>query len=49
MKKALKFRANIEVQQGQNYIKLEVYGQLGVKLREIKRRITKLTFSKPLN
>ena len=43
-KKALEFRADIEVQQGQNYIKLKVYGQLKVLLKEIKGQRTKLNF-----
>jgi hypothetical protein len=33
----LKFRVDIEVWQGQNNIKLKVYGQLGIQLKEIKR------------
>jgi hypothetical protein len=33
----LKFRVGIEVWQGKNYIKLKVYGQLGIQLKEIKR------------
>jgi len=44
MKKALKFEADIEVWQGQNFIKLEIYGQLGVQLKEIKKQRTKLIF-----
>jgi hypothetical protein len=32
----LKFRADIEIQQGQNCIKSKVWSQLGVKLKEIK-------------
>jgi hypothetical protein len=30
MKKALKFRADVEVQQGQNCIKPKVWGELGM-------------------
>jgi len=44
MKKALKFRADIEVWQRQNCIKLKVLGQLGVHLKEIKSYRTKLNF-----
>jgi hypothetical protein len=44
MKKALKARADNEVQQRQNCIKLKVYGQLNVQLKEIKSRRTKLNF-----
>jgi len=44
MKEALKFGADIKVRQGQNCIKLKVLGQLGVKLKEIKSRMTTLTF-----
>jgi hypothetical protein len=42
--KALKSRADIEVQQEQNYIKLKVDGQLGVQLKQIKSQMTKLNF-----
>jgi len=48
MKKALKFKANIEVLQGKNYIKLKVYGQLRVQLKEIKSQKTKLKFDQTL-
>jgi hypothetical protein len=44
MKKALKFRVDIEVWQRQNCIKLKVSGQLGVHLKEIKSYRTKLNF-----
>ena len=44
MKKVLKFKASIEVRQGQNYIKLKIQGQLGVQLKEIKSQKTKLNF-----
>jgi len=37
MKKTLKFKARIEVQQGQNCIKLKIWGQLEMKLKEIKK------------
>jgi hypothetical protein len=40
----LKFRVGIEVWQGKNYIKLKVYGQLGIQLKEIKRWRNKLNF-----
>jgi limonene-1,2-epoxide hydrolase len=43
-KKVLKFRVDIEVWQGQNNIKLKVYGQLGIQLKEIKRWRNKLNF-----
>jgi len=36
MKKVLEFEADIEVRQGQNCIKLKIYGQLGVQCKEIK-------------
>ena len=45
MKKTLKSRANNEVWQEQNYIKLKVYGQLKVQLKEIKSQRTKLNYS----
>ena len=44
MKKALKSGADNEVQQRQNCIKLKVYGQLKVQLKEIKSQKTKLNF-----
>jgi CDP-diacylglycerol pyrophosphatase len=44
IKKALKSRADNEVHQGQNCIKLKVYSQLKVQLKEIKSRTTKLNF-----
>ena len=44
MKKALKFKADIEIWQRQNCIKLKVLGQLGVHLKEIKSYRTKLNF-----
>jgi hypothetical protein len=44
MKKSLKFGVDIEVQQGQNCIKLKVYGQIGMQMKQIKRRRTKLNF-----
>jgi hypothetical protein len=44
MKKSLKFGVDIEVRQGQNCIKLEVYGQTRMQMKEIKRRRTKLNF-----
>jgi hypothetical protein len=44
MKKALKYRVNIKIRQGQNCIKLEVYDQVGVQLKEIKRWRTILKF-----
>ena len=44
MKQVMKFEADIEVRQGQNYLKLEVQGQLGVQFKEIKSWRTKLNF-----
>jgi hypothetical protein len=44
MKKALNSGADNEVQQRQNCIKLKVYGQLKVQLKEIKSQKTKLNF-----
>jgi limonene-1,2-epoxide hydrolase len=43
-KKTLKSRLDIEVWHGQNCIKLKVYGQLGVQLKDIKSWRTKSNF-----
>jgi hypothetical protein len=40
----LKLRADFEIQQGLNCIKLQVWSQLEVKLNEIKNWRTKLNF-----
>jgi hypothetical protein len=42
--KTLKFGVDVEVFQGQNCIKLKVQGQLGMQLKEIKSRRTRLKF-----
>ena len=42
--KALKFKADVRVLQGENCIKLKVSSQLGVQLKGIKSQMTKLKF-----
>jgi hypothetical protein len=46
MRMALKFEGDIEVWQGQNWIKLKAWNQSGVQLKEIKSRRTKLNLDK---
>jgi len=44
MKRALKFKADVKVWQGQNCMKLKVRSQLGIQLKEIKSQRTILNF-----